>query len=158
VSLREIASQCGVSHNAIYRHFSSKEAMIDQCRTYVTEELTSSLTQAVDGPDSSEDKLVRAGEAYVGFFVRHPTYFSALYRNSSYKVTVTLDEIADNYPPFEIFRRIFAQMYSQGQFTRDEAQLRLTSYWATLHGTIALTVSRNVEMPCSWKAVIKSGF
>ena len=32
LSLRRLATQCGVSHNAIYRHFDSKERLIDACR------------------------------------------------------------------------------------------------------------------------------
>ena len=32
LSLRRLATQCGVSHNAIYRHFDSKERLIDACQ------------------------------------------------------------------------------------------------------------------------------
>ena len=38
LSLRRLATQCGVSHNAIYRHFDSKERLIDACRAYVMQE------------------------------------------------------------------------------------------------------------------------
>lgn len=43
LSLRRLATQCGVSHNAIYRHFDSKERLIDACRAYVMQELTRTL-------------------------------------------------------------------------------------------------------------------
>ena len=34
LSLRGLSALCGVSHNAIYNHFDSKEKMIDACREY----------------------------------------------------------------------------------------------------------------------------
>ena len=47
LSLRNIAKQCGVSHNAVYRHFESKEQLIDTCRNYVTDLLTEYLRNVV---------------------------------------------------------------------------------------------------------------
>lgn len=49
LSLRRLATQCGVSHNAIYRHFDSKERLIDACRAYVMQELTRTLELTLSG-------------------------------------------------------------------------------------------------------------
>ena len=53
LSLRRLATQCGVSHNAIYRHFDSKERLIDACRAYVMQELTRTLELTLSGLDES---------------------------------------------------------------------------------------------------------
>ena len=53
LSLRRLATQCGVSHNAIYRHFDSKERLIDACRAYVMQELTRTLELTLSGLDEA---------------------------------------------------------------------------------------------------------
>ena len=58
LSLRRLAAQCGVSHNAIYRHFDGKEQLIDACRTYVMRELTGTLEQALSGLDESQPQTM----------------------------------------------------------------------------------------------------
>ena len=86
LSLRRLATQCGVSHNAIYRHFDSKERLIDACRAYVMQELTRTLELTLSGLDESlPQTMEQLGTAYLDFYMRNPTYFSAYFRNASQK-------------------------------------------------------------------------
>ena len=79
LSLRRLATQCGVSHNAIYRHFDSKERLIDACRAYVMQELTRTLELTLSGLDESlPQTMEQLGTAYLDFYMRNPTYFSAI--------------------------------------------------------------------------------
>ena len=66
LSLRRLATQCGVSHNAIYRHFDSKERLIDACRAYVMQELTRTLELTLSGLDESlPQTMEQLGTAYL---------------------------------------------------------------------------------------------
>ena len=74
LSLRRLATQCGVSHNAIYRHFDSKERLIDACRAYVMQELTRTLELTLSGLDESlPQTMEQLGTAYLDFYMRNPT-------------------------------------------------------------------------------------
>ena len=102
LSLRRLATQCGVSHNAIYRHFDSKERLIDACRAYVMQELTRTLELTLSGLDESlPQTMEQLGTAYLDFYMRNPTYFSAYFRNASQKLTFSLEPIPAVYrfPP-----------------------------------------------------------
>ena len=159
LSLRRLAAQCGVSHNAIYRHFDSKESLIDACRAYVMEELTRTLELSLSGLDESlPQTMEQLGTAYLDFYMRNPTYFSAYFRNASQRLTISMQPIEDNYPPFSIFRRVAAAIAEKQSLTEEDTRWRLLRYWAMLNGTFAMWISSNVDLPENWKTCLKNEF
>lgn len=68
--LREVARRAGVSHNAPYRHFPSREALL--------------TALAADGFVEFAQRMASAGgqamgEAYVGFALEHPQLFRLMF-------------------------------------------------------------------------------
>ncbi len=143
-SLRKLAVCCGVSHNAVYRHFPSKEAMLEACRAHVRDGLTAYLRAAQEPPLSPEERICALARAYFAFYRTHPSYYSVLFRNSSVKIRLTLDETGENDPPFEEFRQAFCALSQAQGLTAQEAQRRLIRFWALLQGAVSLAVSPNV--------------
>ena len=157
LSLRRLATQCGVSHNAIYRHFDSKERLIDACRAYVMQELTRTLELTLSGLDESlPQTMEQLGTAYLDFYMRNPTYFSAYFRNASQKLTFSLEPIEGNYPPFSVFRRVAVAIAEKQGIPQDETRWRLLRYWTMLNGMFAMWISSNVELPENWKTCLKT--
>ena len=70
----------------------------------------------------------------------------AMYRNTVYKLVITLAETENNYPPFEIFRKLCTELVLQGKISSEDRLARLSRFWALLHGTVALIVSPEVDM------------
>lgn len=159
LSLRNISKQCGVSHNAIYRHFDNKEQMIDCCRDYVTESLTECLSNSIDGSDMADpDTMKTLGFSYIHFYRDHPTYFSFLYRNSNLKIIFSMDEIDGNYPPFELFRKVCLAYCRHNGLTKEEGVKRLVRFWSIMHGAISLMISSNVELYGNWEDCLNNIF
>ncbi len=152
LSLRGVSALCGVSHNAVYRHFESKEQLIAACRAYVTERLTEYLNEAIAGPDlSPEEALRRLSVAYLSFYEQYPAYYSALYRNTDTKLMFSARETGGNYPPLELFRKSYSAHGAAKDWTQEETLTHLTCLWALLHGLTALVISPNVEWDGDWQ-------
>lgn len=152
LSLRGIAAQCGVSHNAVYRHFENKDRLIEACRDFVTGKLTAYLREAIEeSQDSPDEALAKLGTAYVGFYEAHPTYYSALYRNSSTRLMFRIEEAKENYPPLELFHRVYFACGAEHGRTGEACLMGLTRFWAALHGLTALVISENVEWNRNWQ-------
>lgn len=152
LSLRNISRQCGVSHNAIYRHFDSKEQMINCCQEFVTQNLTTYLSQSIEGLDMSNPSTLKTlGLSYIEFYKEHPTYFSFLYRNSNLKIIFSMDEIENNYPPFDIFRKVCCTYCEHNNLPQNEGLKKLVHLWSLMHGIISLIISPNVEIDIKWK-------
>ncbi len=58
-SIISIASQAGMSHANVYRHFASKAALVDAAMAHWLKPLEASLRVIADGPDPASDKLER---------------------------------------------------------------------------------------------------
>ena len=152
LSLRGISALCGVSHNAVYRHFENKEQLITACRRYVTERMTQDLTKASAGYDvTSGEALRRLSAAYISFYQQYPTYYSALYRNTDAKLIFSNEEAEGNYTPLELFRKAYSAYGEARDWSQEEVLTHLTRLWSLLHGLTALVISPNVEWDGNWQ-------
>lgn len=81
LSLRDLATRVGVSVNATYRHFESKEAMLVELAAGGFDALRADLRDAVAsaGAVSALRRLNVVGEAYVGFANRDPALFRLMF-------------------------------------------------------------------------------
>lgn len=160
LSLRNISKQCGVSHNAIYRHFASKDELVAACQNYVTECLTDYLTQAIEGKDETEPETLSVlSYAYVTFFQEHPTYFRFLYHSTApCKIIFTMEDIEGNYPPFELFRKLSVALATRYNMTKEAGLKRLVKYWAVMEGIVSMMISTVVELDGDWKDYLENIF
>jgi AcrR family transcriptional regulator len=78
-TLREVARQAGVSHNAPYRHFQDKDALLAAVATQGYSELTDAMLEAAGKQSSVLDRLKHAGLAYVSFALRRPEHFTVMF-------------------------------------------------------------------------------
>ena len=78
-TLREVARQAGVSHNAPYRHFQDKGALLAAVATQGYGELTDAMLEAAGKESKVLDRLKHAGLAYVSFALRRPEHFTVMF-------------------------------------------------------------------------------
>jgi AcrR family transcriptional regulator len=78
-TLREVARQAGVSHNAPYRHFQDKAALLAAVATQGYGELTDAMLEAVSRESNVLDRLKHAGLAYISFALRMPEHFTVMF-------------------------------------------------------------------------------
>jgi AcrR family transcriptional regulator len=119
LSLRELARRAGVSHNAPYRHFSGREALL--------------AALAADGFRLLGEALTRAtgramGEAYVRFALEHPQRFRLMFGGHlSFGRHPRLAEAAGR--PYEALLGAFRAQPSIG-----DAEKAAAAAWSLVHG------------------------
>ena len=151
LSLRNVSMQCGVSHNAVYRHFENKQQLIAACRAYVTERMTAHLNQAIANIDiASGEALRRFCAAYISFYQQYPTYYSALYRNTEVKLVFSTENADENYPPLALFQTVCAAYGKRKGWTPEKTQAQMIQLWSLVHGLTALVISANVDWDRDW--------
>ncbi len=79
LSLRDIARQIGVSHNAPYRHFATREALLGAVATEGFRELGAAMARARAGAGGGTDSLDRMGLAYIEFALERPQRFRLMF-------------------------------------------------------------------------------
>ena len=74
-SLRRVAAACNVSCAAPYKHFESKEELIDEIFGYIRTQLNLLLEQVGEiFKDNPKKKLVESGVAYIRFCIANPHF------------------------------------------------------------------------------------
>lgn len=160
LSLRSISSRCGVSHNAVYRHFESKEKLIGACREFVETELTERLLHSIEGlPHNEPDTIDTLSYSYIDFFAGHPAYFYFIYGGTvSPRIVFTFEEGKNTYRPFELFRMLCVVLSERYRLTEEDGIRHLVKYWALIQGITSLVVSESVQFDGDCRQFIKGIF
>ena len=146
LSMREVARKSGVSHQAPYYYFGDREAIL----AAIAGEGFSKLGRAVDRARSDPAKALEAiGRAYVGFALRHPAYFQAMFRADAVPL--------DRYPDVrkledEAFGKLVEEIGKAFPDQPSAARLTISiACWAMVHGLATLiregTLARTVGIP-----------
>ena len=117
LSVREAARRAGVSHNAPYRHFPDREALLVE----LAADGFAALDKVLNGKSGRE-----LGEAYVRFALTHPQRFRLMFMKGEPRAT------------YERFAGAFAGSGA-------EAKVAAAAAWALIHGLAGLIHDGHLE-------------
>ena len=117
LSVREAARRAGVSHNAPYRHFPDRDALL----AALAADGFVALEKALDGKSGRE-----LGEAYVRFALAHPQRFRLMFMKGEPRAT------------YERFASAFAGSGA-------EAKVAAAAAWSLIHGLAGLILDGHLE-------------
>lgn len=125
-TVREIATELGVTHRALYRHFADKEAL----RAAVAGEGFALLTEAMQAEVPASARTVM--QAYLRFALAEPGLYRLMFSLGS-------SELMRDPAPGREVRRLIA--FTATVFGGDDAAItrdRVVSAWGMAHGLIEL--------------------
>lgn len=157
LSIRKVAGACGVTYAAPYSHFKSKEELLSACREYVSKRFADYLSNSIADKDTTDPETLNIlGNAYIKFFREKPVFYNFIFNSKeTCRMVLTLDEVKDNYPPFEVFRKVCLSLTESHGLTKEQGLARLIKCWSLVHGATALIISPNVELAGDWSEYLK---
>jgi len=78
-SLRELARQAGVSHNAPYKHFADKRELLAAVSAAGFDMLTKRMTREIAGLGNAREQLFAMLRAYIDHGVENPALYSLMF-------------------------------------------------------------------------------
>lgn len=136
LSLRKVATACGVSHAAPYSHFADKEALLTEIEKHISEKFTAILADAVKDYGDSLLGLYYMGCAYVLFFVRHPQYFSFIFSRSN--IYFDFAENTGGYEPFVLYKKFMTRLFDKMAHPQEKRVKTMIAHWAMVHGLASI--------------------
>lgn len=135
-TMRKLASRCGYTAPTIYHHFGDKRGLIDAVLEEVFRGLVIQLKRVRSGSDPV-DEMRAQFHAFVRFALRKPTHYQML----------TTRSVEDGPPPsgeeaIALLERPLHALSESGRLGNHSIELVQQSFWALLHGLIALQTSR----------------
>jgi AcrR family transcriptional regulator len=139
-TLREVARRAGVSHNAPYRHFRDKDALLAAVAAQGFRELTRAMRAASERPSNALDKLKQSGLAYVAFAVRRPEHFTVMF-DAPVSAGKDTEYVQAATEAFHTLVNHITDCQKEGRLPAGNTQERTLYSWSLVHGIAKLAVA-----------------
>lgn len=140
LSMRAIAKEAGVSHGAIYKHFSSKTELIECVCEEALAEFEARLLRSLSRfPPGSFERVVAQGTEYIQFAIDRPEQFKTLLMPIKGRPRKLRD--LPGMVGFELLRESIAEAMDSGQIRRDDPDLVAFFLWSRVHGIVMLLMA-----------------
>lgn len=140
LSMRGVAAEASITVGAIYRHFPSRQALIDHITAESYERYIAALWKDIAPiPVGSFLRLVRLGEAYITFAFDHSEDFKVLFlprQGRPRKVVEIQGE--QNY---EIVKQCVIDCIKAGAIRKSDPELMTAYLWSRIHGVVMLMLT-----------------
>ncbi|HEX3982700.1 MAG TPA: TetR/AcrR family transcriptional regulator [Acidisoma sp.] len=150
-SLREVARRAGVSHNAPYRHFPDKEALLCAIGVAGYDALHAHSMAAVKRTSTPAETLKALGQAYIEFGVSNPALYRLMFGQGLPNISGLPPALME---AVNAARAVLREAILAGARTRaftvnpedaDEVRAAAVAAWSLVHGFTLLTIDRVVE-------------
>lgn len=141
LSLRDVARRLGVSHQAPYKHYPSRDHLLAEVIRRCFEGLAAALSGRERNPDPLQD-LRQVGRAYLHYALQHPLEYKLMFGTPWPDTAPHPDLLRDARASFEVLRQAMASLY-RGALGRDDLDLHAMFVWSSMHG-LATLIQSNV--------------
>jgi len=153
LSLRRLASTCGVSHAAPYAHFADKNELMNAILEHISQQFAANLREAINEYGVSKKGLYHLSCAYVMFFAKNPNYFDFIFSVAKFTVD---DE--NPYEPHDILKNFARELLLPMGYSLQEARATFLAHFAFMHGlaAVACMATNSIEQKEAWTKAILS--
>ena len=150
-TLREVARRAGVSHNAPYRHFSNKNALLADVATEGFERLTATMQKTMARARSPLDRLELSGCGYVTFALQWPQHFAVMFDHPPDVESEEKRRAATT--AFGVLQGCVGAAQESGDLPSCDPLPLAWMAWSFVHGVAKLAVSGN--LPLNARSTVK---
>jgi AcrR family transcriptional regulator len=144
LSLRDVARKLGVSHQAPYRHYPSRDHLLAAIMQRCFEDFAAFLDQAAKAHAS--DALLGMGQAYMRFAAEHPLEYRLMFGTPWPEPAAHPELVHHAVHAFDLLRHHLQQQVQQRADTKQsdmlallaQAELQALFIWSALHGMASI--------------------
>ena len=144
LSLRTVATVCGVTHGSPYKHFDNKDGYLKVVLARLTQHFYEDVTKDLDESLSARHQLLQMGQAFVRFAQTNPHIFEALFIKFPFKyMDITPETILTNVdlPGFNHFKKLIVRLIEEKKLMGKEIDV-LIHLWSFILGLSILSMGQ----------------
>lgn len=147
LSLRQVARRVGVSHNAPYRHFADREALLAAVSEEGFQALRSTLEAAQQGISAdSPQRLQALGMAYVRFALANPAHYRVMFGKYRCDLSQYPNLAKASQQSFEVLVDTIAKGQAAGIFRAADPVDMARVAWSLVHGQSMLALDNKFQI------------
>ncbi|HXR40647.1 MAG TPA: TetR/AcrR family transcriptional regulator [Terracidiphilus sp.] len=144
-TLREVARRAGVSHNAPYRHFPSKDDLLVAVAKEGFERLTAGMQKSLARGRTALEQLQLCGCGYVDFALRWPHHFLVMF-DLPHEMHSECKGEAVGRNAFDVLMGCIVAAQGAGDLPAGDPLPLVWTAWSLVHGIAKLAVSGNLPL------------
>lgn len=141
LSLRDVARRLGVSHQAPYKHYPSRDHLLAEVIRRCFQRFAAGLSARERDADPMRD-LRNLGRQYLLLALQHPLEYKLMFGTPWPDTADHPDLLRDARAAFGVLREALGPMY-RGALGRDDIDLHAMFIWSSMHG-LATILQSNV--------------
>lgn len=149
LSLRDVARRLSVSHQAPYKHFSSRDHLLAVASGRAYQALGSAIKSRPVSPDPATD-LYEIGRAYLEFARQNPVHYRLLFAMDQ----AELESYPDSHAQVAIAKDELKEAIRRLTQVQDTGFIEQASHfaWAAVHGLASLNVHCSAQLDSQQEA------
>jgi AcrR family transcriptional regulator len=140
LSLRDVARRLGVSHQAPYKHYPSRDHLLAE----VMRRCFRTFAAHLDGREAAvdpRDELASLGARYLDFAARHPVEYRLMFGTPWPAVAEEVGLVADAVHAFDILRTVLRRIHGRQRSAQGRVDLDAMFVWTNMHGLASIAQS-----------------
>jgi len=144
LTLRDLARTLGISHNAPYRHFTSREDLLAALTLEGAKLFVNALTEGHNGIYKTEKDFSRMGEGYIRFAVNFPEYYRLLFFQKHFDWNNYPDLLSVMNDAFGALMGAVQDLQKADVIHKDDPMMISMGIFSYIHGFTSLMMSKRL--------------
>lgn len=136
LSLRDVARRVGVSHQAPYKHYPSRDHLLAEVMRRCFEGFATALDARIHHDDPAQD-LDALGRQYLRYAAEHPLEYRLMFANHWPEAAEYAEMYAASARAFDILRSVLKRLYGKG-VPKAKVDADAMFIWSCVHGQATL--------------------
>jgi AcrR family transcriptional regulator len=137
LSLREVARRLGVSHQAPYKHYPSRDHLLAEVMRRCFRQFAAYLDERGTHPDPRED-LHALGRRYLAFAAEHPLEYRLMFGTPWPTAAASPGLAAEARHALDVLRAVLRRIHGSGRAQRTRVDLDAMFIWSQMHGLASI--------------------
>lgn len=137
LSLREVSRKLGVSHQAPYKHYPSRDHLLAEVMRRCFESFARALDARARHDDPARD-LESLGRQYLAYAAAHPLEYRLMFGTPWPEPAEHPQLVQDAVHAFDVLRGVLRAMYGAEAAMRAQVDLQAMFIWSAMHGLASI--------------------
>lgn len=133
LSLREVARRLGVSHQAPYKHYPSRDHLLSEVMRRCFQRFAQHLDSRARFDDPVQD-LESLGQQYMAYAQQHPLEYRLMFSTTWPEAAGSPALVRDATHAFDVLRSVLRRLHGDTARAREAVELDALYIWSTMHG------------------------
>lgn len=133
LSLREVARKLGVSHQAPYKHYPSRDHLLSEVMRRCFQGFARHLDSRVRSDDPEQD-LESLGHRYLDYARRHPLEYRLMFSTTWPESADDPELVRDATHAYDVLREVLRRLHGDEAEGTETLELDALYIWSTMHG------------------------